>query len=48
MEISPEKRGGRPIPTLSGGCGLGSNLAVQAARAEWFYHTGRYQVLYIL
>ena len=44
MEISPEKRGGMMQQRLATGCGLGANLAVQAARAEWLYHTGRFQV----
>ena len=44
MEISPEKRAGRPQRTPVHGCGLGDNLTVKAARAEWLYHMGRYQV----
>ena len=26
------------------GCGLGDNLAVQAARADWLHHSRRFQV----
>ena len=27
-----------------GGAGLGDNLSVQAARADWLYHSRQYQV----